>query len=191
MSFLTGTNVELIAACAVAGTQISNNATAGVLNSADGAAYLPIGFFRGQQYRTVLLRASGIYSTPASAPATMQIGACFNTAQGTIGSLNILSGAITPAVSMSSALWLLDLEITVSTLTETSGSGTANVMGTGTLTLHNSTTTTAGNVYGAGGTSLVNLVTYTGYYLEVYAKFGSAVSGSTVTGERTSVYGCN
>jgi hypothetical protein len=191
MSFLKGTNVELIAACAVAGTAISNSATAGVLNSADGAAYLPIGFFNGQLYRTVNIRASGIYSSPASAPATMQLGVTLNTSQGSIGSLTILSGAITPTVSMSSALWDLDLEITASTYTETSGSGTVNVMGIGTLALHNSTTTTAGAVYGIGGTSLVSAVTYTGYFLEVYGKFGSAVSGSTVTGERTSVYGCN
>ena len=191
MSFLKGTNVELIAACAVAGTAISDTATGNVLNTADGAAYLPIGFFNGQLYRTVNLRASGIYSTPSSGTATIKLGATFNTAQGTIGSLFITSGAITPASSMSSALWDLDLEITASTYTETSGSGTVNVMGIGTLTLHNSTTTTAGAVYGIGGTSLVDLVTYTGYFLEVYGIWGSAVSGNTMTGERTSIYGCN
>lgn len=191
MSFLRGTNVECIAASAVAGTPISNNATAGVLNPADGAAYLPIGFWNGQLYRTIKLRASGIYSSPASAPATMQLGLTFNTTEGTIATLTILSAAITPAVSMTNAIWDLDMEVTASTYTETAGAGTVNVMGIGWLMLHSSSAGAAGAVYPVGGTTLVSVSTFVGYFVETYGKFGTAVAGSSMQGERFSVYGCN
>lgn len=200
MSFLTATNTELIATCATAGTQISNSATAGVLNTTDGAAYLPVNFFKGNLYRTVLVKAYGIYSSPASGPATMQIGVTLDAAQGTTGSLTFLPGAITPVVNAASWPWELECFLTVQSLTETSGSGTANIVGLGHLTLHGAalagaqslaTSTVQAWTVPVGATATVNQSTVAGVFCEVYGKFATAVSGSTMQLEMSQIFGCN
>ena len=200
MSFLTATNTECIAACAVAGTAISNSATAGVLNTTDGAAYLPVSFFKGNLYRAVRVYATGIYSSPASGPATMQIGVTLDAAQGTTGALTFLSGAVTPVINAANWPWELDCTLIVSTITETSGAGTANIMGTGHLILHGAayagaqslaTNTVQAWTVPVGATGLVSQSTVAGVFCEVYGKFGTAVSGSTMQLEESTIFGLN
>jgi hypothetical protein len=200
MSFLTATNVECIAACATAGASLSDSATATVLNVADGAAYLPVNFFKGNLYRTVLVTATGIYSSPSSGAATMQIGVTLDAAQGTTGSLTFLPGAITPVASASSWPWELFVTLTVQSLTETTGSGTANIVGMGHLNLHGaafagaqSLSTSASQSWQVpvGSTSTVDQSTVAGVFCEIYGKFATAVSGSTMQLEMSAIYGCN
>jgi len=202
MSFLTATNVECIAACSVAGASLAANSStsATVLNTADGAAYLPVNFFKGNLYRTVLVTATGIYSSPSSGASTFQIGVTLDAAQGTTGSLTFLPGAITPVASASSWPWELFVTLTVQSLTETTGSGTANIVGMGHLNLHGATfggaqslSTTANQSWQVpvGATATVNQSTVAGVFCEIYGKFASSVAGSTMQLEMSAIYGCN
>jgi hypothetical protein len=200
MSYTTATNQECMAVSAVAGTAITNSASAGVLNSTSGAAYCPVNFFKHQLYAGILVTAKGTYSSPGAGPATMQIGATLDAAQGTTGALTFLSGAITPVVSASSWLWELEVLLAVQSLTETSGAGTSNIVGLGHLTLHGAalggaqslaTNTVQAWTVPVGATATVNQSTVAAVWVEIYGKFGSAVSGSTMQCQQSAIYGIN
>lgn len=201
MSFLTGTNVELIASQALASSAPATSSTTAVaLNNGNGAAYLPIGFFYtnavGKKIRVV---ADGLYTSAAATNHSLTLGVAFDTTLGTLSTTVLfLSGAITPLVSLSGSQWHMDMEICVSGLTEVSGSSTgttANLMGLGWLALSNitgidATTTTSTSVYLIGTTSLMTAPVNQAYFVEIYGKLGSTEASNLIL-ENVSVYGCN
>ncbi len=201
MSFLKGTNVELIAACSVAGTALANSANAGVLNSASGAAWLPQNFWPGALYKTIKVEARGIYSTASSGNPTLQVGATLNATEGTggIGSLTFLTGAVTPVASATNWYWELQVELMTQALTETSGAGTANITGLGWLELHQIAlggaytvgTTAKADRIPVGSASVVDQSMSAGCFVEIYGKWSSGVASTSIQCLHSAVYGCN
>jgi hypothetical protein len=163
--------------CATAGTAVSDTATAGVLNTAKGALYLPPEWWETNQGLHVFAR--GIVSTPSSGTATLTMGVSADTTQGTLGALLWTNGtAITPVSSAASWLWELEMDI----IGQSDSGLNIATLGMGELTLPASATQGQAP-YIVGSTTAVNLVAGTGYFLEIYAKWGTAVSGDTITGE--------
>jgi hypothetical protein len=193
MSFLTGTNTEVIAASAVAGPTISSATTKAPIGYPVNAAYLPIGFFNTNAIgKTLRVVANGIYTTPASGLPTYTFGVSINATQGsTTASSQWLTGALTPPVSMTNAFWYMDMEITLASFTAAQPS-VMSLVGMGFLALQNSTTSTAGAVYGLGSTTAVTAYNMqTAAFLEVIAFMSAATTGCAFTMEKSTIYGCN
>lgn len=197
MSFLTGTNVEVIAASSVAGTAQNTFTAAQVIGNGSNAAYLPIGFFNTNSLgKTLKIVADGIYSTTGS--PTLQLGVSLDTTFGTVSSTTFATGAVTAGTTVTNAWWHFDIELTVQSLTEvdphTSATGTvANIVGLGTAIIATSATaTTAQSVLTMGSTSpATGANIFSAQFLEIYAAWGTSSASNTITLERSTVYGCN
>jgi hypothetical protein len=195
MSFLTGTNVEVIAASAVAATAQTTFTTLQCINNGSNVAYLPIGFFNTNSVsKTIKVVADGIFSTTAT--PTLQLGVAIDTTLGTASGNTFLTGAITTPSGVTAAWWHFDCELTVSTFTEVTKSATgttANIMGLGTLTLAASATSTtaAQGVYTLGSTSLVSVNAFSAQFVEIVAAWGTSSASNSITVERSTIYGCN
>ena len=196
MSFLTGTNTEVIAASAqpVSASPVTTAYTS--LFTAANAAYLPIGFFGptcvGKTLRCVV---DGYYTT-TGAVTSYQMGMSLDSALGTVGTLQVgASGAVIPTVSVTAGFWRYDCEITVSTQTQslTAASNFANVVGMGLYTL----STVAGpgigtaGVYPVGTSTVVAVPPLSAYFLELVLKSSAGTASQTMTVERSTIYGCN
>jgi|SRR5271165_4249073 len=200
MSNLTGTINELRSVSGVAGTALANSASAAVLNPASAAGYFPVAFWEGgPMYRSWRVTSKGVYSTAASGNPTLQVGVTLDSAQGTTGALTFLSGATVVIISAASWFWEMDVELTAQAVTETSGAGTVNIVGIGTLTLHRIAlpgTFTQGTTVNAdripiGASATVAQSMTAGFFIETYAKWGSAVAGTSIQALTTRVYGEN
>lgn len=160
--------------CSQAGTALSDNATAAVLNPEKGSLYIPPNWW--DVNKGVHLWARGIVSSPSSGTATITLGASADTTQGTLGSLIWTNAtAITPANSSSNWFWELELGIICSAVS----GGTATVVGLGMISWP--TSASANSVYSAGSTTGVSLNIATPYFLDVYGKWGTAVASNTLT----------
>lgn len=161
--------------CSQAGTALSDTATAAAINPEQGSLYIPPNWWNVG--KGVHLHARGIVSSPSSSTSTLVMGACADSVQGTVGTLLAANGtAITPVSSASSWFWELELEVICQSVT----GGNAAIVGMGELTLPASATQ-AQAPYIIGSTSPVNLAIATPWFLDVYAKWSSAVSGDTLT----------
>jgi hypothetical protein len=200
MSFLTGTNVELIASSAVAGSALANSTTTTVVSVGAAGAYLPIGFFYtnavGKKLRVV---ADGILSTTAT--PTIKIGVTLDTVLGTVNASqvsNFFTGAVTtPAAgAVSNSQWHLEVELCVQSIAYASGSSsgqTVGIVGYGWLaqSVSGIDATAAGTVFLAGTTTAVNYPVNQAYFVDIAAVWGTSSASNTLTCENVSVYGCN
>jgi hypothetical protein len=177
MSGLTPSNYAEVVACAQAGTALNDTATAAAINTSKGALWIPQNWWDVD--RGVHLHARGIISTPASATATLTMGVCSDPTQGTVGTpLWTNATAITPVSSAANWFWELEMELIGQSLSGVN----CVVVGMGELTLPASATQQVAP-YTVGGTTGVNVPTAVGAFLEVYAKWTTAVVSDTLTCE--------
>jgi hypothetical protein len=177
-----------LASCATAGGPLSDTGSGAILNTESGAGFLQQGYFNSTaQNTTVYLYAQGVISTPGSGTATIQFKTYADSTQGTASTALGASGAITPASSLSNALWILESWTTVQSI---SGANAVTVT-YGRLTLPGGASTVASSPYQFGSTSTVNLSMTSAWYVESYAIWGSAVSGCTLTLEQQLVFSYN
>jgi hypothetical protein len=163
--------------CSVAGSALSDTATAAAINTAQGAFWIPVNWWG--QNKGIHLHSRGIISTPSSSTATLTMGICSDSTQGTVGTPKWTNAsAITPVSSASNWFWELEMELICSSV---SGAN-AVVVGMGELTLPASATQMQAP-YAVGSTTGVNVPISTGAFLEVYAAWTTAVSGDTLTCE--------
>lgn len=190
MSFVTGTQSELLFVQPSAGTPLTNSVTKTVIsvNSATADPCILPANFALPTYgvnKVLHVRARGVISTDATAPGTLTVGIYPDTAAGTAAATPLLAtGAFTPAVSLSNAVWTLEGDIQV---TATGSSGTWLALGA----MNISPPAAAGASYGAGSSSAVTLSTQSSYFLEVAATWGTALSTNSITCYQFLVYGEN
>jgi hypothetical protein len=191
MSFLTATQPELIFAGFTAGSALSNSSTATCISPRGNTTplpYIPPGFFSAAygQNRKLRIVARGIVSTASSSPGTLTLAAYFATTDtATLGTSVAATGALTPAVSLSSAIFVFDATITCA-----APGPTPNLYAMGELEINPAAA--AGATYGVGSTSAVTaLSTEAAYYLQIGATWGSALSADSITMYDTEVWGLN
>jgi hypothetical protein len=187
----TNTYTEVINGIPVAGTALNDTATGAVISTAAQAGILPVGFFN--QYcvnKAIQFFGFGVISTSASGPATLAFGVGANTTLGTYAPAVALATqtAVAPAVSLSSVIWEVNGWSTVQSLSGQSPQmvtfGTVTIGGAGGA---------AGVAYTFGSATPVSLTTGMNleYGIELTAKWGTAVSGCTLTCEQWIVQGMN
>lgn len=191
MSFLTGTQPELIFAGFTAGSPLSNSTTATCISPRGNTTplpYLPPGFFSAAYgaNRKLKIIARGIVSSAASSPGTLTIAAYLATTDtATLGTSIAATGAFTPATSLSAAIFEFD-----ATLTCAAPGPTPNLFSMGRLEVN--PPAAAGASYGVGGTSAITaLSTEAAYYVQIAATWGSASASNSITMYDTEIWGLN
>lgn len=194
MSWTTGIPTEVLFNQFVAGSALTNTTTSTLISPRGNTTPLPFlaaGFFH-PTYGTnkgIRIVARGVVSTATATPGTLTITVYFATSDtATLGtSTGAASGAFTPAVSLSNAIWELEVDITC-----TAPGSTPNFVSMGQLSIN--PTTAAGAQYGVGGTSTTSaagLSTEQNNWIQVGAAWGSASASNSITMYQTVVYGLN
>lgn len=196
MSFLTGTQAELVFAGWTAGAALTNSTTQTVISPRGNTTplpFLPAAFFSAAYGTNRVLRfvARGVISTAASAQGTLTLGlyvAGSDTA--TVGtSTGAVTGAFTPAASLSNAIWEFEVDLIC-----TAPGSTPSFASMGQLTIQPTAGTTAGIGAGIGGTattSSAGLSTESAWYLQMVATWGTASASNSITHYQTQVFGLN
>jgi hypothetical protein len=197
MSFLTGTNTEVIASCATAGSATAVTSSYQTIGVGASIAYLPIGFFGPMSTnKTLRCVGDGAYST-TSAPTALTIGVGFDTTQGTSANQIVTPAMGSVTASITAGYWHMDLEITVQALTEssTASSNAVVLVGLGTFLMTTAagpvSTTHVGPVICGSDTAVTITSAYTAFFVEWAMKSTATTSGETVTLVRSTTYGCN
>jgi hypothetical protein len=190
MSFLTATQSELISAGFTAGSANTTGSSTAVCISPRGNTtplpYIPPGFFSAAygQNRKLRIVARGIVTT-GSSPGTLTLAAYFATTDtATPGTSVAATGAFTPAVSLTNAIWEFDATLTCSApgpVPNWYAMGHASIL----------PTAAAGADYGVGSTTAVtSLTTEAAYYVQIVATWSTA-SGDSITMYDGEVWGLN
>lgn len=154
-------------------TLISQRSTTYPLPSLD-LPYFQAQFGIAKPVRVV---ARGVITTVASNTQTLIVGCAYATSDtATIGTTIGATGAFTPAASLSSAIWELELDFFP---TAAGSSGTLQALGQ----LQVSPTTATGVTIGVGGSSTVTYNTEAAAFLQIYSTWGA--SGTSVTNTLT------
>src|ERR1035438_5132830 len=189
MSFLTATQPELIYAGFTAGTADSTASTAITISPRGNTTplpYLPPGFFSAAygQNRKLKIVARGILTTGAT-PGTLTLAAYFATTDtATPGTSIAATGAFTPPVSLTNAIWEFD-----TTIICVAPGPVPNLFSMGHASIL--PPAAAGADYGVGGTTAVtSLSTEAAYYIQIVATWSTA-SGDSITQYDTECWGLN
>jgi hypothetical protein len=209
MSFVYGTNTELIYSMPATGANASAPGGASVIlsgNTTTNPACLlpalnniwPMAAIVGKAMKVV---ARGTYGTPASAPGTWVIGCGLNTAQATKPAATVLAatGAFTPTatligLSVTNGEWELEFDIVVQTAGTNAGAApNANIITGGLLTMGtgNNAATAAATCFAVGSASAISVNPSASYYLEVYATFSTGPSSTQLQCNQLFVFGLN
>ncbi len=200
MSFLTGTQAELIYNMPAPGTAF-NTGTAKTLinaNSSSNPAYqLPPllniwqnSYLVGRGLRFV---ARGLYSTTGT--PTLALVSSLDTTEGTGGISLASCGSVTTASpGVTNGMWEMEFDTTVSQVGYTGGAYTANVYAAGCLTLGGSATaynapTVAANMYAVGSGTALAIVPSTSYYVGLYATWSASSSSNNIQCTQFQIWG--
>ncbi len=190
MSFLTGTQAELIFAGFTAGSADTGTGATVISprGNTTGLPYLPPGFFSNAYgwNRKLKIIARGIVSTASATPGTLTLAVYFATSDtATPGTSVVASGAFTPTTSLSSAIWVMDCSITCG-----APGPVPNLYGMGQVAVNPAAA--SGLTYGMGSTTAVTgLSTETAYFIQVVANWSTAPSGDSITMYDSEIWGLN
>lgn len=196
MSFLTGTQAELVFSGWAAGTPLTNTLTQTVISPRGNTTplpFLPAGFFNASYGTNKALRfvARGVISTAAASQGTLTMGLYVaGSDTGSVGtSTGAVTGAFTPSASLANAIWEFE-----TTLVCTGPGSTPNFVSMGQLsilpTAGNAATVGAG-IGGTATTSNAGLSTESAWYLQLAATWGTASASNSITHYQTEVWGLN
>ena len=207
MSFITGTNTELIYSMPATGANSSGPGAVSVIlsgNTTTNPACLlpplnsiwPMGGIVGKSLKVV---ARGTFGTPASSPGTWVIGCGLNTTQATKPAATVLAatGAFTPAspiLSITNGEWELEFDVVIQTAGTNAGAApNANLITGGILTLGagNNAATTGVSAFMVGSASAISVNPSVSLYLELYATFGTGPASTQLQCDQFLVFGLN
>lgn len=207
MSSITLTNYEQLFCMDTPGSALTNSTVKTLLtgNTSSNPAYqLPalisiwpaINNLVSKNLRAV---ARGTISTAASAPGTLTLGFQLDPTQNSSTSALTLAatGALTPAVSLASAKWELEFDITISAFGVTSAAYSATLQTGGQLTFGpgNNAATAAAVTYMVGADNIAMsgsaLNPATPAWLELWGTWGTASASNIITCTQFLVYGQN
>lgn len=197
MSFLTGTQAELLYAMPSSGSAITGTVTTGTaaLLSGGSTATLPAyqipAYFWGNTYgvaKSMLIQGGGTFATGATTQ-TGKLAIYLDTAIGTPGTLLVSTGAFNPTASVAQGTFMFEVLVTA---TAVGTSGTLNAIGR--LFWGNSASnagTVAGAVYLMGTAGTVAYSNATAYFPEVYFSWGATTTTETITLTNLILWGLN
>lgn len=207
MSFLTGTNAEVIYSMPASGASAAPPGAASVILSGNTttnpACLLPplnsIWNMSSIVGRALRVTARGIFGTPASTPGTWVIGAGLNTTQATKPATIVLAatGAFTPAspiLSISNGEWEMEFDIVIQTAGTNAGAApNANLVTGGIISLGagNNAATTGISAFMIGNAAAVSVNPSINYYLELYATFSTGPASTQIQCDQFIVSGLN
>ncbi len=192
MSFLSASQCELIYSGFTAGAALSASVTQTVISPRGNTTplpYLPANFFNPAYgaNKAIKVVARGIVSTASSSPGTITAGVYFASSDtATVGtSTGAVTGAFTPATSLSSAIWEFE-----ATLTLGAPGPVPNLYNMGAMQLNPAAA--SGLSYGVGATSATTaLSTENPYYIQFVWTWGTNSASNSVTMYQTEIWGLN
>jgi hypothetical protein len=206
MSYLTGTQAELLYSMPASGTAVTAAAATVMSGStaANPAYLLDGGFFNKREGtgpgKALLLKGGGFWSTPTAARTTI-FTAALDTTAGTLSAIVLgKTGIITSFVTTATAAFDFELQITLTAQGVGATAGTLNTVGWVEYGIANNAATGTMGTYGTNNASrfmigapqtAVTFNTLTGYYVEVFNTWDAVTNAPSITLTNFSVYGLN
>lgn len=194
MSFLTGTQMELLYAMPSNGTAVTAAAQTqltGTPTTTNPSPQLPAYFFpsgQGGPGKSVIVRAGGFFTVGGTAVTNIiQIG--LDATINTLGTAIAKTGAFTTTANVTNGAWFLDCMITcqgVGTSATLDAVGTLD-WGTGN---NAATAVTATYMIGAPNTTFT-FNNATPYYIELWNTWSATTGSPTITCTQFHIFGCN
>ena len=197
MSFYTGTQMELLYSMPANGTAVTAAAQTqltGTPTASNPSYQLPAYFFpngQGGPGKTLLIKASGFFTTGTITSLTDVIELSFDSTINTHGTTIAKTGAITGTTltSVTNGIRILDCWITcqqVGTTTNLVAAGQLNV-GTG-----NNAATVANAAYNIGTPQTpATINNATAYFIELWNTWSVTTGSPTITCSQFMIFGCN
>jgi hypothetical protein len=202
VTFLTGTNAEVLYCMPNAGAPLANSSAQAIIsgNTSTNPPYQlpPIwNLFGGPSYvpgRCLRVVARGTFGTTATPALTIRCG--LNTTQATVPPSIILAatGAITTPSGITNGVWELEFGIDINTVGDTAGTQAMSLDALGSFRLGagNNAATAAGVMYMVGSAAAITTVLpLTAYFIEISALWGTANASNTITCLQFEVLGLN
>jgi hypothetical protein len=195
MSFLTGTNVELLYANTTPGTAKNTFTSEAQINDTAGMgaqASIPQFFFYSSPTtngRAIHIEAAGILSTTGSPTFTwtIRLGAQGNTTT----ALVLGTAAVTAGASVTNSPWRLSGDIVCQSPAGTAGANTT-VRGIGMLWGPSLASPFSAGVFGGAATpGTVSIDTSITNYINFNAACGTSSASNSITVQQLMIYGCN
>lgn len=194
MSFLTGTNVELIYASQAVGTALATFTTEARMNDDTGMgvqAHLPPDFWlpnAGSEGRGLHIVARGILSTTASPTFTwtVRLGA-----SGTSAPIVLGTAALTAGATVTNQPWELEGDIIMTSIGTTAG--TSTVRGTGQIRSSGLASPFMAGAFGGAASpgTVATVNTQITNFVNVNAACGTSNAANTIQLQQLFVYGLN
>lgn len=196
MSFLSGTQMEVLYAMPAPGAALANSTTNTAIsgNSSTNPPYqMPnwntiwgsASYMPGRLLRFCARGTVGTTGTP-----TLKVGVYLDTTQNTQGTILAGTGAFTTASSLTSAVWELEFDVEITSV----GTGSnMTITSAGVFTIGNSANaaTAAGVAYMVGAPAVTSFADNVSYFPEVWALWGTASASNTITCTQFMVCGLN
>lgn len=198
MSFLTGTQSELLFSMPANGPAVSGTVTTGTaalitpLAGATSPAYFLPAYFFADTYgvgKSILIQGGGTLANGATTE-TLKLGLYLDTAVGTPGTALCSTGAFSPFGASTSQTGAFFFEA-ILTATSVGTAGTLNAVGRVFTGQAGTTGTVAGSVFLMGSATQPTFNNSTGYFIELYASFGATTTSQTITLTNMLVWGLN
>ena len=207
MSFITGTQAELLYSMPNSGASASAPGAVSVILSGNTttnpgyqlpalATLWPISQLPG---KAIGVRARGIFGTPAATPGTWVVGCGLNTTQATKPPAIVLAatGAFTaaaPVLSITNGGWELEFDMVINSVGTAAGAAPNAVVSTsGNFNMgagnNAATALNVGYQVGAAGITTVNPVV--SYWIELYATFSTGPASTQLQATQFMVFGYN
>ena len=194
MSFLTGTQMELLYSLPAAVTKntYTTEACMSALAATAPVAAIPAGYFGSVPNgvgRALLLRAWGTIATTSAATFSMALG--LDTTAGTKAASAVTCFAATAPTASVTAQWDLEVGYTCQAVGQ-GGGMTIQVNGR-----FEAQSVATGGVMNATGLSAGFAATHTGllasttYFVELFGTWSASASGNTTTLQQMMLFGCN
>ena len=194
MSFLTGTQAELLYSMPASGSAVTAAAITVMSGStaANPAYALPANYFSPQSGTTpgkaLLLKGGGSWATPTAARTTV-FTAGLDTGAGTLGITLAKTGTLTTVITSATAAFDFEIMVTLTAQGVGATAGTLNAVGWVEYGIANNAAAGTFGTYGANNASrfmigtpqtAVTFNTLTSYYLEVFNTWDATTNAPTI-----------
>ncbi len=206
MSFLTGTQAELLYSMPASGSAVTAAAATVMSGStaANPAYALPANFFSPQTGTTpgkaLLLKGGGSWATPTAARTTI-FTAALDTTAGTLSAIVLgKTGTLTTVITSATAGFNFELMVTMTAQGVGATAGTLNTVGWVEYGIANNAATGTFGTYSSNNASrfiigapqtAVTFNTLTSYYVEVFNTWDATTNAPTTTLTNFYVFGLN
>jgi len=203
VTFLTGTNAEVLYCMPAAGAILSNSSAQTIIsgNTSTNPPYQlpPIwNLFGGPSYapgRALRVVARGTFGTTGTPTLTIRCGLNSPT-QATVppGIILAATGALTAPSSITSGIWEMEFGVDINSIGDTANTQALSLDALGSFRLGagNNTAVLKSDVYMVGSaTAITTVLPLTAYFIEISALWGTANASNTIQCLQFEVLGLN